>query len=111
MALHTAADDPSRRHLGRMRQAVRVLYGSASPSEVFQPASLQVQATDVRQFLRQVAHNAADAGIAGVVFEDDAQTTPPGTAARARRSRSRWRYGKGALKLPCTARASRSPPG
>jgi len=68
LALHAAPDDPSRRYLGRMQQALRVLYGTASPSEAFESATLAVQAVDVNAFLQHVAQNAPDAGIANVVF-------------------------------------------
>ncbi len=69
LALHAAPDDPSRRYLGRMQQALRVLYGTASPSEAFESARLAVQALDVNAFLKHVAQNAPDAGIAEVNFE------------------------------------------
>lgn len=67
LALHGGADDPSHRYISRMQQAVRILYGSASPSEAFQSSSLQVQALDIAAFVRDIAANAADAGIADVV--------------------------------------------
>jgi len=73
-ALHTALDDPSLRYVNRMRQAVRVLYGSASPSDAFLSASLQMQTLDIQAFLRTVADNAAHAGIERVQFEG--QTAP-----------------------------------
>jgi signal transduction histidine kinase len=63
LALHGNPDDPSHRYISRMQQAVRVLYGSASPSEAFQSSALQVQAIDIAEFLRHVADNA---GIADV---------------------------------------------
>jgi signal transduction histidine kinase len=68
MVLHGDPDDASHRYINRMQHAVRVLYGSASPSEAFQSATLQVQAMDVRAFLEHVARNAPDAGIENVVF-------------------------------------------
>jgi signal transduction histidine kinase len=68
-ALHAQPDDPSVHYIERMRQAVRVLYGSASPSDAFLSASLQLQTLDVQRFLRTVAHNAVHAGIADVQFE------------------------------------------
>lgn len=68
MVLHPAEDDPSRRYILRMQQAVRVLYGQASPSEAFQATHLGLQPLDLAQFLRHVAANAADAGVAGVVL-------------------------------------------
>ncbi|WP_291982514.1 HAMP domain-containing sensor histidine kinase [Candidatus Accumulibacter sp. ACC005] len=58
MVLHGHADDPSCRYINRMQQAVRVLYGNASPSEAFQSSALQVQAIDIAKLLRNVADNA-----------------------------------------------------
>ena len=63
LALHGSSQDPSYRYISRMQQAVRILYGSASPSEAFQTSSLQVQALDIAGFMRKVADNA---GIAEV---------------------------------------------
>jgi two-component system OmpR family sensor kinase len=68
MALHADEADPSQRYIVRMQQAVRVLYGSASPSEAIQSATLQVSTLDVQDFLSHVADNAAHAGIADVQF-------------------------------------------
>lgn len=73
-ALHASPQDPSLRYVNRMRQAVRVLYGSASPSDAFQSASLPMQTLDVNAFLRTVANNAAHAGIDQVRF--DGQPAP-----------------------------------
>ena len=58
LALHGSSDDPSHRYISRMQQAVRVLYGSASPSEAFETAGVQVQRVDMAAFLRHVAANA-----------------------------------------------------
>lgn len=68
LALHGSPEDPSHRYISRMQQAVRVLYGSASPSEAFQSSALQVQAVDIAEFVRNVAENAgiADIRCAGV---------------------------------------------
>lgn len=66
LALHGAADDPSQRYISRMQQAVRVLYGSASPSEAFESSRLNVAAVDIASFARNVA---ANAGIAEVRFK------------------------------------------
>lgn len=63
LALHGTAADPSHRYIQRMQQAVRVLYGSASPSEAFESSRVQVEAMDIADFLRNVAENA---GIADV---------------------------------------------
>jgi signal transduction histidine kinase len=69
MVLHGAPGDPAHRYISRMQQAVKVLYGSASPSEAFESTALNVQTLDVNAFLRHVADNSAAAGIAGVVFQ------------------------------------------
>ncbi len=73
MVLHGSVDDPAHRYISRMQQAVRVLYGSASPSEAFESTALDVQTLDVNEFLSHVARNAAAAGIPGVAFEPLAQ--------------------------------------
>jgi signal transduction histidine kinase len=69
-ALHPAVGDPSRRYVERMQQAVRVLYGTASPGEAIQSAALTIGTLDVHGFLVRVADNAAHAGIADVLFQD-----------------------------------------
>lgn len=68
LALHGDESDPSHRYISRMQQAVRVLYGSASPSEAFQSSSLLVQPVDIAGFLRNVAENSgfADVRCAGI---------------------------------------------
>lgn len=68
LALHGSPQDPSHRYISRMQQAVRVLYGSASPSEAFQSSALQVQAVDIAEFAKNVAENAgiADIRCAGI---------------------------------------------
>lgn len=71
MALHGGADDQSSRYINRMQQAIRVLYGSASPSEAFQSTVLQVVAIDINAFLENVAGNAPLVGIADVTFDSD----------------------------------------
>jgi len=63
LALHGSADDPSHRYISRMQQAVRVLYGSASPSEAFQSTRLDIAAVDLAEFAKNIA---ANAGIADV---------------------------------------------
>ena len=42
MVLHPTAEDASHRYIQRMQQAVRVLYGSASPSEALEAATLKL---------------------------------------------------------------------
>ncbi|MFZ6815737.1 sensor histidine kinase [Undibacterium sp. Rencai35W] len=73
MALHGAADDQSSRYIHRMQQAIRVLYGSASPSEAFQSTELQVTSIDIAAFLRNVADNAPCVGISHVEFNSGAE--------------------------------------
>lgn len=68
MALHGAPGDPSARYITRMQQAVRVLYGQASPSEAFEATTLAVQTIDLDTFLGHVAGNAHYIGIQGVEF-------------------------------------------
>ncbi|MGM9491691.1 sensor histidine kinase [Ideonella sp. YS5] len=68
LALHSDEGDSSHRYLRRMQQAVRVLYGQASPTEAFEATTLPVQALDVDEFLRHVADNAPHAGIAEVRY-------------------------------------------
>ena len=73
MLLHAGDDDPSRRYVQRMQQAVKVLYGQASPSEALAAATLAVGRLDLDVFLRGVAENAAYAGIAGVAYAPAAE--------------------------------------
>jgi signal transduction histidine kinase len=68
VALHSAPGDASQRYIERMRQAVRVLYGSASPSEAILSAALQLRTLDIQAFLQNVADNASHAGIEQVLF-------------------------------------------
>lgn len=73
MLLHAAENDPSRRYVQRMQQAVKVLYGQASPSEALAAATLAVGRLDLDAFLRGVAENAAYAGIADVAYAPAAE--------------------------------------
>lgn len=68
MALHGNADDQSNRYIHRMQQAIRVLYGSASPSEAFQSTVLQLTEIDIVNFLNNIAENAPCVGIPRVIF-------------------------------------------
>ncbi|HEX5682912.1 MAG TPA: HAMP domain-containing sensor histidine kinase [Ideonella sp.] len=68
LALHPGDTDPSHRYLRRMQQAVRVLYGQASPTEAFEATTLAVNALDIDEFLRHVADNAPHAGISDVCY-------------------------------------------
>ncbi len=69
MALHGNADDPSKRYVERMQQAVRVLYGSASPSEAIASSEMDLRGIELNEFLRQIAENASALHIENVVFE------------------------------------------
>jgi two-component system, OmpR family, sensor kinase len=68
MVLHPDATDPAHRYVQRMQQAVRVLYGQASPSEALAAAQLELAPLDLDAFLREVADNAHFAGIAEVRY-------------------------------------------
>lgn len=68
MVLHGKGGDPSARYIYRMQQAIKVLYGSASPSEAFESTRLRLDVLDLREFLGHVADNAQSAGIANVQF-------------------------------------------
>ncbi|CAN5401983.1 hypothetical protein BH10PSE17_BH10PSE17_14790 [soil metagenome] len=69
MALHGSPDDPSHRYVSRMQQAIRVLYGSASPSEALQSTTLDLERVDLESFLANVATNAPLEGIDDVRFD------------------------------------------
>ena len=75
MALHGAEQDPSGRYIHRMQQAVRVLYGQASPSEAFQSTTLQLESLDLDAFLRDVAANAPCVGVEEVRYACGAPAT------------------------------------
>src|SRR5206468_677421 len=68
MVLHPQANDPGHRYVQRMQQAVRVLYGQASPSEALQAAKLDLSPLDLDAFLQDVAANAGYAGIEDVRY-------------------------------------------
>ena len=74
MVLHGQAGDPSARYIHRMQQAIRVLYGSASPSEAFESTRLRLDVLDLREFMGHVADNALSAGIANVQFISNADS-------------------------------------
>jgi len=67
MALH-GPHDASARYVTRMQQAVRVLYGQASPSEAFESTTLSLAPMDINAFLGHVAGNAHYIGIADVQY-------------------------------------------
>jgi signal transduction histidine kinase len=68
MVLHGQPSDASHRYVQRMQQAVRVLYGTASPGEAIESATLEPARLDLDAFLQGVAGNAHYAGIDGVVY-------------------------------------------
>jgi two-component system, OmpR family, sensor kinase len=68
MVLHPDPNDPDHRYVQRMQQAVRVLYGQASPSEALAAAQLELAPLDLDAFLQQVAANAGFAGIDDVRY-------------------------------------------
>lgn len=76
MVLHGEPDDPSHRYVQRMQQAVRVLYGTASPSEALEAATLQTGAIDLDEFLGHVAANAHFAGIEAVTYKSASTPVP-----------------------------------
>lgn len=68
MVLHPDQDGQSHRYVNRMLQAVRMLYGHASPSEAVEAANIDVEVIDANAFMQQIAENAHYAGITGVTF-------------------------------------------
>ena len=74
MVLHGQPNDPSARYVQRMQQAVRVLYGSASPSEALQSTQVNVAAINLNEFLKHVADNASAIDIHNVRFITDGET-------------------------------------
>ncbi|MDR0564607.1 MAG: HAMP domain-containing histidine kinase [Azoarcus sp.] len=68
LALHGNPDDPDYRYLARMQQAVRVLYGSASPSEAFQSSTVAMETLDINGFLADIAANAPHIGVVNVRY-------------------------------------------
>lgn len=75
MALHGNTDDQSHRYIQRMQQAIRVLYGSASPSEAFQLTTLQISEIDIVTFLKNIAENAQCVDIPNVEFVGEHKNT------------------------------------
>ena len=73
MVLHPTAEDQSHRYINRMQQAIKVLYGHATPSEAFQSTVLQIGELDLNLFLKHVAENAPHAGIPAVEYQPTAQ--------------------------------------
>jgi signal transduction histidine kinase len=73
MALHDQPGDASTRYISRMQQAVRVLYGQASPSEAFESSQLSLAPLDIADFLGHVADNARYIGIEEVHYDKPTQ--------------------------------------
>lgn len=71
MVLHSNKDDASHRYVQRMQQAIQIIYGTASPSEAFTAATLQLDLLNLNAFLTTIADNAPFVDIHKVVF------TPP----------------------------------
>jgi two-component system, OmpR family, sensor kinase len=69
MVLHPHAKDTSYRYIHRMQQAIRVLYGSASPTEALETASLQIDVIDLNEFLVKIAANAHFAELEQVTYQ------------------------------------------
>ena len=76
MVLHPKTDDAAHRYVQRMQQAVKVLYGQASPSEALAAANIEVATLDLDAFLAQVAANSSFAGIEGVRYEAIGEPVP-----------------------------------
>jgi len=76
LALHGEPDDPASRYLRRMQQALRVLYGQASPSEAFEATPIEAGTVDLDAFLAEVAANARFVGIDGVTFTRHGRPVP-----------------------------------
>jgi signal transduction histidine kinase len=68
LALHGNPQDPDYRYLARMQQAIRVLYGSASPSEALQSSAVALKTLDLDGFFANIADNAPHIGVGNVVY-------------------------------------------
>jgi two-component system, OmpR family, sensor kinase len=73
MVLHGKESDPSYRYVQRMQQAVKILYGQASPSEAIAAAHMAADHLALDEFLAEIAANAAFAGIEQVHYTRDAR--------------------------------------
>ena len=76
MVLHGKEGDASHRYVQRMQQAVKVLYGQASPSEAIAKADVAAGVLDLDAFLVQIAGNAHFVGIDLVVYERPTSLAP-----------------------------------
>ncbi len=68
MVLHGDAKDPSNRYIMRMQQAVKILYGQASPAEAFSQAVPELAFLNLDEFLTAVATNSSEIGISSVSY-------------------------------------------
>lgn len=69
MVLHKDKEDASHRYVQRMQQAIQVIYGTASPSEAFTAATLQLDLLNLNEFLQTLADNAPFVDIDNVIFQ------------------------------------------
>jgi signal transduction histidine kinase len=67
-ALHGASGDPAERYITRMQEAVRVIYGQASPTEAFESKAVDMHPVDLDVFLTHVAANAGYIGLENVRY-------------------------------------------
>jgi signal transduction histidine kinase len=79
MVLHKLPNDPSARYIERMQQAIKVLYGSASPTEAFSAATPVLGLVELNQFLAVLCESAVELGLAPIQFSK----TPKKTMVRA----------------------------
>lgn len=68
MVLHNDKEEPSYRYLQRMQQAIQIIYGTASPSEAFTEATLQLNQLNLNEFLATIADNTQFVDIKNVQF-------------------------------------------
>jgi signal transduction histidine kinase len=68
MVLHGDTKDPSNRYITRMLQAVKILYGQASPAEAFSQAVPELASVNLNEFLHAVATNSSEIGILNVSY-------------------------------------------
>jgi signal transduction histidine kinase len=73
MVLHQAPNDPSGRYIERMQQAIKVLYGSASPTEAFSAATPALALLELNQFLGLICDSAQALGMEPVSFKGGSQ--------------------------------------
>jgi signal transduction histidine kinase len=73
MVLHKAPNDPSARYIERMQQAIKVLYGSASPTEAFSAATPVLGLVELNQFLAVLCESAIELGLAPIQFNKASQ--------------------------------------